>query len=164
MELWDGYDADFNKIDNCILVRGEAIPDGVFHLVCDVIVQHVDGTFLLMQRDARKHYGGMWEATAGGSALRGETPLECAARELKEETGIQPKEIREVGKVVHYQNHSIYVEFWCRTDQDKESVVLQEGETQAYKWVSRDELIGMSKDKLVTERMQLFVGELKSSR
>lgn len=160
MELWDAYDANFNKLDGFTLVRGEAIPDGVFHLVCDVIVQHVDGTYLLMQRDARKHYGGMWEATAGGSALRGETPLECAVRELKEETGISPKEIREVGKVVHHQNHSIYVEFWCLTEQEKESVLLQEGETQAYKWVSRDDLIGMSKDKLITERMQLFVGEL----
>lgn len=37
MELWDGYDANFNKIDDCTLVRGEAIPEGVFHLVYDII-------------------------------------------------------------------------------------------------------------------------------
>lgn len=30
----------------------------------------------------------MWEATAGGSALQGENPLECVKRELREETGI----------------------------------------------------------------------------
>ena len=60
------------------LIRGEAIPDGFYHLVSDIIVKHVDGTYLLMQRDIRKNYGGMWEATAGGSALKGEGPLACA--------------------------------------------------------------------------------------
>ena len=37
-----------------------------------------------MQRDARKHLGGMWEVTAGGSALQGESSLDCAIRELHE--------------------------------------------------------------------------------
>ncbi len=41
-----------------------------YHLVCDIIVRHSDGTYLLMQRGYRKPYGGMWEASAGGSALR----------------------------------------------------------------------------------------------
>ena len=48
-----------------------------------------------MQRDPRKPWGGMWEATAGGSALAGETPLECAARELREEIETAEEEIRE---------------------------------------------------------------------
>ena len=88
MELWDAYDKDFRKIQGITLIRGEAIPEGTFHLVCDVIVRHTDGSYLLMQRDKRKHFGGMWEATAGGSAIQNESPLECAARELQEETGI----------------------------------------------------------------------------
>ena len=45
-----------------------------------------------MQRDFRKHLGGKWELTAGGSALQGETALECASRELREETGIAAEE------------------------------------------------------------------------
>ena len=84
MELWDAYDKDFQKIAGKTLVRGELIPQGLYHLVCDIIVRHADGAYLLMQRDPRKPWGGMWEATAGGSALAGETPLECAARELRE--------------------------------------------------------------------------------
>lgn len=62
-------DAELNKIDNLTLVRGEKIPDGLYHLVSEIIVRHIDGTYLLMQRDINKHYGGWWEATAGGSAL-----------------------------------------------------------------------------------------------
>ena len=74
MELWDAYDKDFNKIKNRTLIRGQRIPKGLFHLVCDILVKHTDGTYLLMQRDKRKHFGGMWEATAGGSALQNEPP------------------------------------------------------------------------------------------
>ena len=88
MEIWDAYDRNLEKIEGMTLIRGGKIPEGVYHLVCDVIVRHTDGEYLLMQRDSRKHYGGMWEATAGGSALQGEKPLDCAIRELREETGI----------------------------------------------------------------------------
>ena len=136
-----------------ILIRGEAIPDGFYHLASDVIVKHVDGTYLLMQRDIRKHFGGMWEATAGGSALKGEGPLACAIRELREETGIESEALMEVGRVVNDHNHTIYVEFLCVTDCEKERVTLQEGETSAFKWVAKDELTSMKKNELVTERM-----------
>lgn len=49
----------------------QTIADGMYHLVGEVIVKHIDGTYLIMQRDFKKHYGGMWELTAGGSALLG---------------------------------------------------------------------------------------------
>ena len=87
MELWDAYDRELNKL-GVTLVRGEEVPDGMYHLVSEVIVKHTDGEFLLMQRAPTKHFGGMWEATAGGSALCGESPLDCARRELLEETGL----------------------------------------------------------------------------
>lgn len=51
-----------------------------------------------MQRDHRKHLGGMWEASAGGSALQGEKPLECAQRELFEETGVSSGTFEQVWK------------------------------------------------------------------
>ncbi len=157
MEIWDAYDKSFEKIEGKTLVRGEVISDGFFHLVCDVIVRHTDGTYLLMQRDHKKQFGGMWEATAGGSALQGETPLECATRELREETGIVSQNLKEVGKIVSPQTHSIYVEFLCTTDQYKDNISLQEGETIAFRWVSRDELIRIGENELVTKRIWQFL-------
>ncbi len=159
MEIWDAYDKDFNKISNMMLIREEPIPDGLFHLVSEIIVKHNDGSYLLMQRDKRKHFGGMWEATAGGSALCGETPLECAVRELREETGIESDHLTEIGRVRGY--NTLYVEFLCVTDCKKDSIILQDGETIAYKWVSRNELISMKESELVTERMQKFMEELQ---
>lgn len=163
MEIWDAYNKEFEKIEGMTLIRGEAIPDGVYHLVSDVIVRHADGTYLLMQRDSRKHFGGMWEATAGGSALKGEGPLACAIRELREETGIESEALTELGRVANDHNHTLYVEFLCVTDCEKEQVTLQEGETSAFRWVTKDELVSMKKDELVTERMQRFIGELRPS-
>ena len=161
MEQWDAYDESFNLIEGITLTRGERIDNGLYHLVCDIIVQHADGEYLIMQRDARKHYGGMWEATAGGSALKGESPLQCAVRELYEETGIRSDTLTEVGRVVDDEYHSAYVEYLCITDCDKSSVVLQEGETSDYRWADRNTLLNMKNNELVTERMQLFVDELK---
>jgi len=163
MEIWDAYDKNFEKIEGVTLVRGEKIPEGMYHLVSDVIVRHTDGTYLLMQRDSKKHFGGMWEATAGGSALQREDPLDCAIRELGEETGIESENLMEVGRVVNDDDRTIYVEFLCVTNCAKDSIILQDGETSAYKWVTVGELISMKKEELVTERMQRFVDELKPS-
>lgn len=159
MELWDAYDKAFHKMEDMTLIRGENIPDGLFHLVCDIIVRHTDGSYLLMQRDPRKNFGSMWEATAGGSALQGETPLECARRELWEETGIDATDLVSVGQITSHD--TIYMEFICITDCDKGSITLQAGETVAYKWVSREELLAMKKSELVTRRMQKFLVELQ---
>ena len=160
MELWDAYDAEFHRVEGWTLVRGEPVPEGLFHLVCDVLVRHTDGTYLLMQRDLRKRGGGLWEATAGGSALQGEDPLTCAARELREETGIVSEALTEVGRIVSRETHSLYVEFLCVTDWEKGGVTLQEGETINYRWVSREMLRSMRENELVTRRMQAFVTDL----
>lgn len=163
MELWDAYHSSFAKIENVTLVRGEAIPEGMFHLVCEVLVKHTDGTFLLMKRDPKKHFGGMWEATAGGSALAGETPLQCATRELREETGIISTNLVEVGREASNRTHAVYTEYLCITDWKKDEISLQKGETIDYRWVSREELLSMSKEELVTERMQKYIDELKQN-
>ena len=159
MELWDAYDGEFRRIQGVSLVRGEPIPAGIYHLVCEVLVRHTDGSYLLMRRDPRKHYGGLWEATAGGSALRGEAPLDCARRELREETGIRAEELQELGRVRSADTH--YVEFLCETDWPKDGVTLQEGETVAYRWVSRTEFLSLRSGGLVTKRMQGFLPELR---
>lgn len=139
-ELWDAYDVNFQKIEGVTLTRGQDIPEGMFHLVSDIVVQHTDGTFLLMQRDPRKPYGSMWELSAGGSAQKGEDPLTCAIRELREESGIVAGDLRVLKKIAHVNHQTLFVEYLCITDVDKNSITLQDGENVAYKWVTKEEL------------------------
>ena len=160
VEMWDAYDRQFNKIETATLVRGKTVPDGMYHLVCEIIVKHNDGTYLLMQRDFEKHLGGMWELTAGGSALKGETPMECAVRELREETGIVSCNLQELKRIIHDGHHSLYVEYLCITDWDKDAVILQDGETVDYKWVDITALLEMGTDALASSRALEIVKEL----
>ncbi len=161
MELWDAYDSSFKKLEKKTLVRGERIPFGMYHLVGDILVRHVDGMFLVMLRDKRKKHGGLWEASAGGSAIKGETPLECAVRELREETGIKADDIREIGREQNTKNRALYVEFLCITDADKDSIVLQEGETAGYRWVAYEELISMQGRGLSSPRILKYLDALR---
>jgi 8-oxo-dGTP pyrophosphatase MutT (NUDIX family) len=157
VEIWDAYDSQFNKIKNVSLIRGETIPDGMYHLVSEVIVKHNDGTYLLMQRDLKKHFGGMWELTACGSALKDETPMDCARRELKEETGIFSYNLQEIGRIVHDPHRTLYVIYLCIIDSDKNAIILQDGETINYKWIDKTKLLEMGSDVLASTRTLEFV-------
>lgn len=98
MELWDARYAD-GSLAGFDLIRDREIPEGYYHLVVEVIVRHVDGTFLLVQRDhAKQIFPGWYEVSASGSALKGETAREAACRELAEETGITSGELSELGR------------------------------------------------------------------
>ena len=156
-ELWDAYDRFFQRIEGQTLIRGKRVPDGVFHLVGEIIVRHRDGSFLLMQRDLTKPRGGLWELTAGGSALKGETPSDCAVRELWEETGIAADTLTELDRIVREDDHTLYVEFLCITDCDKTSVRLQKGETAAFRWVSREELLSMDRSLSASPRAWQYI-------
>ena len=153
-EIWDGYLID-GSLAGRDLVRGEAIPEGLYHMVCEIIVRHVDGDYLLMQRDVSKpNYGGYYEVTAGGAVLKGENKLEGALRELREETGIVANELEEIGQ--NTSRETIYFDFLCITDCDKGSITLQEGETMNYKWLSEKEFISFvnSKDIIDSQRVR----------
>ena len=158
-ELWDAYHQNSNKIENKTLIRGESIPDGAYHLVSEIVVKHTDGSYLLMQRDFRKHHGGKRELTAGGSALQGEDELEAAVRELKEETGLSG-EMKEIGRAVRHDRHSFYVVYLCEADFEKDSIVLQEGETIGYKWVDKEKLLKMNEKELSASRTLALVKRL----
>lgn len=140
MELWDAYSKDGKKL-GIDLIRGQNIKQGLFHLVCEVVVRHIDGSYLMMLRDYNKDiYPGYYELGAGGSVLKGETSEAGAARELKEETGIEANNLTLLASYCDNKT-AIYHSYLCVTDIDKNSILLQENETIGYKWISKDELV-----------------------
>lgn len=141
MELWDAYTREEKRVDT-VLVRGEPIPTGLYHLACGVFVRHVDGSILCMKRArAKASYPGRYDVSAGGAALRGETKYDCVKRELKEETGITCEVFQQIGRHVSEKSHIILYNFLCTVDCPKDSITLQEGETEGYVWMSEEEFI-----------------------
>ena len=139
MELWDAYDGQGNKIGG-ELIRGQEISEGCYHLVSEVVVRHEDGSFLLMQRSEDKAmFPGLFVAGAGGSALKGEGPYEAAVRELKEETGIEARELEQI--YFCRSKDTLYYGYLCITGWDKKAVVLQEGETISFLWITAREFL-----------------------
>ena len=75
MELWDIYDIDRQKTGKlCRRVDGKALADRDYHLVVHICLFNPQGQLLIQRRQLDKAgYPGLWDVTAAGSALAGET-------------------------------------------------------------------------------------------
>ena len=164
MELWDAYDRDGNRTGE-VLVRGEPVPAGRYHLVCGILVEHADGTFLLMKRHPQKEtWPGVYEASGGGSVIAGEDVYDAALRELCEETGVRAESLEPLYEESRRQ--SLYYGYLCKTDCPKDSIVLQEGETVDYKWATVQEIAEMIKISppvcLIQRGVQVYLGLMEA--
>ena len=143
MELWDAYTRNGVKTGG-VLVRGQRMWPGIYHLVCEVLVRHIDGSYLCMIRSREKPNYPLYPAcTAGGSALLGESPLDCIRRELREEAGIECDEFQEVNRPIRECYATIFHSYICTVDWPKDAVTIQEGETEGYQWLTEEEFIGL---------------------
>jgi len=141
-EIWDAYDREGNLL-GFDLVRDEPMPEGAWHLVVIVIALTKDRRILVTQRHRSKPWGGYWEVT-GGSVLKGETPIEGALRELREETGIIVTEADLQPFFVENRegidtNPTIYHNFLAVFDPTQQTIKLQEGETVEYRLLPYEE-------------------------
>ena len=71
--------------------RGAVRTHGLWHAAGVVLVRSVDGksAYLHLRSPDKDVFGGLYDCWAGGVVAAGETPAECATRELCEELGIE---------------------------------------------------------------------------
>ena len=69
-------------------------------------------------------------------------------------------DLREIGRIVHEGHRSLYVEYLCMTDWDKQAVTLQPGETIAYRWVDQATLLAMGEDTMASSRPMALLRQL----
>ena len=96
MEILDIYNPQHERTGRSIR-RGEPLEGDERLLVAHVCVMNGKNQLLAQKRQLTKpHYSGCWDLSAGGFALSGEEPREAAARELKEELGLDlpPESLR----------------------------------------------------------------------
>lgn len=94
------------------------------------------GKILILKRSSREYYAGLWDFP-GGTVEKGETLQQAAAREVKEECGLEIKLEKNYFYIYHYQDRDLNI-YDFKADFVSGDVVLSEEHTE-FKWISKDE-------------------------
>ncbi len=126
-----------------------------YNLTCELKYEKSCGAVIYSNKKDRflivKMYNGNW-GFAKGHIENGETEVETAIREVKEETNVDIEIKNEIRKVVKYiPNNKIFKEvvFFLGETVGEENIILQEDEIEDYEWCNVAE--GM---KLITYKVQ----------
>lgn len=147
MEYWNLYDYNGKK-KNKIAIRGTKLNNDDFHLVINAWIMNDNGDFLITQRSANKSHPLMWECT-GGSALIGETSLQAAIREVKEELGI---DVSSDNAIFIGESRRFYdscpdiLHVWLFKSNEKiDNVKIQKEEVNDVMWASEKQILELFK-------------------
>ena len=131
----------------------------LFHRVVSIYTVTGDGKILITRRSAAKSHPHKWEVTCG-SVLAGETPVQGAIRELKEETGIDvtEKDLIPVYKHSDRRRHCVYYGFVTAIESSDIQISLEPEETDKYEFMPVDEFFEFAKSgKFVRSESERFV-------
>lgn len=155
MEFWDVYD-EYRQLTGRTHIRGEKMQPGDFHLVVDIWIRNSKGHYLISKRHQDKPFGLLWECT-GGSALVGDSSLDAAIREVKEELGISltPENGKLLRKVIV---SDFFRDSWLfDTEIDLSDLQLQIDEVIDAKWASYDEIRTMFDENKFVPTLKYFL-------
>lgn len=153
-ELWDVYDINRKKIGK-IHERGQTLIKGQYHLVINVWIMDNYNRILLTKRHPNKTWGNYWECT-GGFVQMGESSLQGAVREVREEIGINLND--EKGILINQECKENYlIDSWLfKKNINLNELTFQEEEVIDAKLVTKEEYKKMCDDKLVTPNVRKF--------
>lgn len=161
MELWDLYD------ENCELtgkdhIRGEEIPEGYFHLVVHIWIKNSKDEYLIAQRAAdRPTFPLYWECV-GGSVIKGESGLQGAIREVKEEVGIDfaPEDGRLVFSRVRKHFNDIIEVYLFNYDGEVDIKNATTAEVAQVAWLNRGEIKELFEQNKFVDTLDYFFTEI----
>ena len=163
MEKVDLYDEDMRPLGK--QVKRSAMRDQRdFFFIVHVWIRNKKGQYLIQKRNKVGDFKDQLWATTMGVVSAGETSLEAARKEVKEELGLVVEEecflhIARYKTKSDYANHfsDIYV---VEQEIDLDHLSLQESEVKEVKFVSKEQLYAMIKTKEFWDyRTLLHVGE-----
>ena len=141
MEAWDLYTKDRVKTGQTML-RGDPVPEGLFHLQVHVCIFNEQGEMLIQQRQSTKRwYAGLWDYSVGGSAVAGDTSLAVAERETLEELGLQVSLAGRKPAVTRWYGAMIDDYYSLPLNVALSDLHLQREEVQAVRWASREDIL-----------------------
>ncbi len=127
-----------------------------------VWIMNSKGELLIQKRSKEKRlYPNLWSITSGGTDS-GETTLDTAYREVKEELGINLKP-EELELMMSYKrNHDFVDVYLARKDIKLEEITMQKEEVSDVKWVSKEELENLIKENQTPKSLQIYFEFLKN--
>lgn len=148
-ELIDIVDAKGNPTGKTAL-KSEIHKNGWYHNTIHLWLYNTKGEILLQQRSHKKAiYPLLWDVSVAGHIDAGETFIEAALRETKEEIGLQlnASDLQKIGTRLHqseykdgaikdYEFHQVYI---SKTENAIYELTPQEDEVEALKFVSFSE-------------------------
>ena len=147
MELWDVYDSE-RRPQGRTMVRGSEFKPGDMHLVVEVCAFNSKGEMLIQRRHPSKEgFPNMWEFTASGSVLAGETSAQGAERELLEEVGLHASFEGKAPNFTATMGNNFYDFFIIELEAEISELTLQPEEVSEAKWASREEILSLLDNK-----------------
>ena len=115
------------------------VPAGCYRLSVHIWIINDKGELLLQQRLSTAHkFPNAWSNT-GGAVKTGESSIDGAIRELKEELGISVAK-EELEFIASYKRPRDYADVWLLNKNiDINDIVMAEDEVQAVKWTKKEE-------------------------
>ncbi|HHX37710.1 MAG TPA: NUDIX domain-containing protein [Clostridiaceae bacterium] len=141
-EYFDLLDEHGNPVPERV-PRGTKLPPNRNILAVHIFLQDESGHYLIQKRSVNKTlWPGLWDVTAGG-VQAGETSLEAALREVREELGliIDPSAMQKIGRLLRHP--AIWDLWYARVPIDPAQCKLQKSEVDAIKLVSKTELLAL---------------------
>lgn len=130
--------------------------DGEYCQYVHVCIMNDKNEFLIQKRSLyKKIYPNKWSQT-GGAVDSGETSLQGALREVKEELGIDlNKENMEF--MLSFKRYHSFVDVWlARQNVNLNDVKMQKEEVSEVKWVSKEELKNMIENDELSGSVNLY--------
>lgn len=143
MEKFDLYTRDRIKTEKT-MVRGTPTEKGFYRLVVHICIFNSKGEMLIQQRQPFKSgWSNLWDFTAGGSAICGDTSVSAAEREFYEEMGykLSLETIRPAFTMNFSEGFDDF--YLVNKDIDISKLKLQYEEVKAVKWASKEEILSM---------------------
>ncbi|MGM9969060.1 MAG: GNAT family N-acetyltransferase [Anaeroplasma sp.] len=152
------FDKNLRPVDKWIY-RGTEVPIDYYRGVVDIVIKNIKyNKYLLTLRDRNKEtYPNCYETT-GGSISYLEDCYLAAKREIKEETGIDAPYIKYMYNII--KDNVVYFEFYCETECELDSIVLQAGETSNYLWLDINEYLKMWNSDIVAASQKVRISKI----
>ena len=156
MEIIDLYNGKREKLNKTFIREDGEPEDGEYKLSVHVWILNNRGEILIQKRNENlKRNPGKWAFT-GGIVDSGETSVEGAIRESKEELGIDIDK-NKIELLLSCKREHGFVDVWLVKDNiEINNLVLQKSEVSEAKWVSIEELKRLIDDEQFVKSVDLY--------